>query len=99
MSNPMLTSTQLAALSELLQRGGAISANRWVTQRGRWHHRRKIPPHARLFRRLEGEYLPTKETPEHVQAVFTEHPDVRTVIGIINIGAVEALLATRKEIA
>jgi len=73
---PLLKS-QLGALQELLDAGGAVIGSRWTTGSGKHTSRRTIPP---FCSRIPNWFAYNQ--PERIKKVFRRHPKCEYVIAV-----------------
>jgi hypothetical protein len=89
MTSRKVSKTQLSAITELKNTGGAVIVSDWTTGSGRFTKPRAIPPHCKRIERRAA-WLPA--WPQRIKRVFRQHPRCQAVIAITNMRAVNALL-------
>jgi hypothetical protein len=77
---PLLKS-QLNALRELMDAGGAVIGSQWTTGSGKNTSRRTIPPFCSRIPRQE-HYWIAYNRPERIKKVFCKHPRCEYLIAV-----------------
>jgi|18_taG_2_1085343.scaffolds.fasta_scaffold08347_3 hypothetical protein len=89
-----VTKTQLSAIAEIKQQGGAVLTSEWVSGNGRFTTKRAIPP---CCERIEKRSSWFPKYPQRIKRKFTKHPRCQALIAITDMRTANRLLKNYEE--